>query len=144
MWSRSTPWTPLCNPTFPHTLRQMREYYLNYGNDWPAASRGEQFGSESLGTICHAKWAGIYDERFSHPVTEQPPSNSRKSEGPLMDSILRRFRDRFRRRVAYATGRFTDLLAGLKPPSQDYGTQRMCPFCGLITPRSKRLCLECG
>jgi hypothetical protein len=21
---------------------------------------------------------------------------------------------------------------------------RMCPFCGLITPRSKPLCLECG
>ena len=22
--------------------------------------------------------------------------------------------------------------------------QRMCPFCGLITPRSKPFCLECG
>jgi hypothetical protein len=25
-----------------------------------------------------------------------------------------------------------------------FSPQRMCPFCGLITPRSKSLCLECG
>jgi hypothetical protein len=26
----------------------------------------------------------------------------------------------------------------------DLPTQRMCPFCGLITARSKAFCLECG
>jgi hypothetical protein len=25
-----------------------------------------------------------------------------------------------------------------------FPTQRMCPFCGLITARAKALCLECG
>jgi hypothetical protein len=35
-------------------------------------------------------------------------------------------------------------LAKPKAVTQGYGSQRMCPFCGLITPRSKRLCLECG
>jgi hypothetical protein len=25
-----------------------------------------------------------------------------------------------------------------------YGSQRMCPFCGLITSRLKTRCLECG
>jgi hypothetical protein len=25
-----------------------------------------------------------------------------------------------------------------------FGSQRMCPFCGLITPRTKQSCLECG
>lgn len=33
------------------------------------------------------------------------------------------------------------VLGGLKPPA---GAQRMCPSCGMITPRSNLLCLECG
>jgi hypothetical protein len=61
-----------------------------------------------------------------------------------MDPALRRFYNRVRRSVASATTTLTDLLAGVKSPSKNYGSQRMCPFCGLITPRSKRLCLECG
>ena len=27
---------------------------------------------------------------------------------------------------------------------RDFASQRMCPFCGLITSRSKTCCLECG
>ena len=30
------------------------------------------------------------------------------------------------------------------PKIAEYGSQRMCPFCGLITPRLKACCLECG
>jgi hypothetical protein len=33
---------------------------------------------------------------------------------------------------------------GLKPEMAGYGGQRMCPACGLITPRSRATCLECG
>ena len=32
----------------------------------------------------------------------------------------------------------------LKPQVTGYGSQRMCPFCGLITSRLKADCLECG
>jgi hypothetical protein len=32
----------------------------------------------------------------------------------------------------------------LKPSAIGYGSQRMCPYCGLITSRSKEHCLECG
>jgi len=32
----------------------------------------------------------------------------------------------------------------LKPQVAGYGSQRMCPHCGLITSRSKVRCLECG
>jgi len=39
---------------------------------------------------------------------------------------------------------FAKLLAMLRPQSQQFQSQRMCPFCGLITPRAKRFCLECG
>jgi hypothetical protein len=32
----------------------------------------------------------------------------------------------------------------LKPQIVRYGSQRMCPSCGLITSRLKARCLECG
>jgi hypothetical protein len=35
-------------------------------------------------------------------------------------------------------------LLGTKPPEEKFAPQRMCPYCGLITSRSKRYCLECG
>jgi hypothetical protein len=32
----------------------------------------------------------------------------------------------------------------LRPQMAGYASQRMCPACGLITPRSKAACMECG
>jgi hypothetical protein len=32
----------------------------------------------------------------------------------------------------------------LAPQKPGYASQRMCPACGLITPRSHASCLECG
>jgi hypothetical protein len=32
----------------------------------------------------------------------------------------------------------------LRPEVAGYASQRMCPACGLITPRAKAACLECG
>jgi hypothetical protein len=32
----------------------------------------------------------------------------------------------------------------VKPETAAYGSQRMCPACGLITPRLEASCLECG
>jgi hypothetical protein len=32
----------------------------------------------------------------------------------------------------------------MKPQMAGYASQRMCPACGLITPRAKATCLECG
>lgn len=54
------------------------------------------------------------------------------------------FRPSFRRRLASITGTFGKLVAMFKPHTQEVRTQRMCPFCGLITPRTGRFCLECG
>jgi hypothetical protein len=31
-----------------------------------------------------------------------------------------------------------------KPKTDGFQAQRMCPSCGLITPRQKACCLECG
>ena len=33
---------------------------------------------------------------------------------------------------------------GMHPHDGDFASQRMCPFCGLITPRHESCCLECG
>jgi len=51
------------------------------------------------------------------------------SEGETMKSVL-----------AF----FAQLLAILRPEARQFQSQRMCPFCGLITPRARRCCLECG
>lgn len=61
-----------------------------------------------------------------------------------MEPVLRQFRDRFRRRLATITASVSKLFASLAPPARGFASQRMCPFCGLITSRSKTSCLECG
>jgi hypothetical protein len=45
--------------------------------------------------------------------------------------------------LAFVTDPVRQFLV-MRAHRRDYGSQRMCPFCGLITPRSKPLCLECG
>jgi len=35
-------------------------------------------------------------------------------------------------------------MRSLKPQIATFGSQRMCPSCGLITSRLKAHCLECG
>ena len=32
----------------------------------------------------------------------------------------------------------------IEPHDGDFASQRICPFCGLITPRYETCCLECG
>jgi predicted amidophosphoribosyltransferase len=61
-----------------------------------------------------------------------------------MESDLHRFfRNRVLRRISSVVDAIKQLLAA-RSQKQNSGSQRMCPFCGLITPRSKRVCLECG
>jgi hypothetical protein len=57
-----------------------------------------------------------------------------------MEPVLRLFR----RRLAFIAGFIGKLLAILTPHAREVRSQRMCPFCGLITPLSKVSCLECG
>jgi hypothetical protein len=61
-----------------------------------------------------------------------------------MESDLHRFfRNRVLRWISSVVDALKQLLAATSQ-KQNSGSQRMCPFCGLITPRSKRVCLECG
>ena len=58
-----------------------------------------------------------------------------------MELNFRRFRNRLSRKRASIIDRFR-LIASVE--DDGFGSQRMCPFCGLITPRRKACCLECG
>ena len=49
-----------------------------------------------------------------------------------------------RRRLAFIADFFAKVLTTFRPQAQQVQSQRMCPFCGLITSRAKRFCLECG
>ena len=62
----------------------------------------------------------------------------------LMEPVSHPLRSRFRRRLAFMTDMFWKLLAIFRPPAREVRSTRMCPFCGLITSRAKRCCLECG
>ena len=35
-------------------------------------------------------------------------------------------------------------ILGMEAHDGDFASQRVCPFCGLITPRYETCCLECG
>ena len=67
-------------------------------------------------------------------------SSDESGEGEMMEP----YRPSLRRRLASAREFLGTLLATFKPQIQEVRSQRMCPFCGLITPRAKRVCLECG
>jgi hypothetical protein len=57
---------------------------------------------------------------------------------------FRRLLNRLRSKVAVIADSLINSRATPKSEGQTFRAQRMCPFCGLITPRQKRCCLECG
>jgi len=61
-----------------------------------------------------------------------------------MEPVLRPLRNRIRQRLTFIADLCGRLLAILTPRAPEGRSQRMCPFCGLITPRYKTFCLECG
>ena len=60
-----------------------------------------------------------------------------------MRPIVHRFRVRVRALLAFIINP-VDKFVRMRMHGRDYGSQRMCPFCGLITSRYKTWCLECG
>ena len=61
-----------------------------------------------------------------------------------MEPVLRPSRNRLLRLFASIAEWWAKIWAALAPQSQKDQSQRMCPFCGLITSRYKTSCLECG
>jgi len=64
-----------------------------------------------------------------------------------VDSMQRGFRSRgsrLSRLISSIADSFNRFLARVKSQDGDFQSQRICPFCGLITPRHKSSCVECG
>jgi hypothetical protein len=63
----------------------------------------------------------------------------------FMNDTLDRAKARFRRRVAHVKAWFAKVREFFETPRRrGSSTPRICPYCGLITPRFKLSCLECG
>lgn len=60
-----------------------------------------------------------------------------------MDPVLHPFLVRVRTLRAFIAASLRKLFR-MQPRDGDFASQRMCPFCGLITPRYETCCLECG
>jgi hypothetical protein len=74
----------------------------------------------------------------------RPEAQARKNESKPMTPDLSRFGNRARRRLASTRDWLANLLATVRRAEPSFRSQRMCPYCGLITSRHKRCCLECG
>ncbi len=62
-----------------------------------------------------------------------------------MAPIVHRFCTAVRTSVTrYAGNLSAAIRSKLNLPPAGFRSQRMCPFCGLITPRGRALCLACG
>jgi len=89
------------------------------------------------------KFSGLW--AILHSIAAHSLSSLTCGNGKCGGSMtMRRLRDRFRRRVAGIGDSFSKLIPKIGPATQHFEPQRMCPFCGLITPRSRPSCLECG
>ncbi len=60
-----------------------------------------------------------------------------------MDPVLHPIRVGVRSLHAFIAASLRKML-GMEAHGGDFTSQRMCPFCGLITPRYETCCLECG
>jgi hypothetical protein len=60
-----------------------------------------------------------------------------------MDTVMHPLLVRVRSLRAFIAASLRKML-GMEPHDGDFASQRVCPFCGLITPRNKICCLECG
>ena len=61
-----------------------------------------------------------------------------------MEPDFNQFRDQLRRKALRLAAWVSKLFESVKAPVPGFASSRMCPFCGLITPRAKSSCLECG
>jgi hypothetical protein len=71
--------------------------------------------------------------------TQRQESLRVKATMPALNQLFSRVRSSLGFLLALAKK-----LVGMKPRENEFSPQRVCPFCGLITPRGKVYCLECG
>src|ERR1700721_2055440 len=97
-------------------------------------SRGEQSCTEDSFGTCHLDWVGEGD----------PERRPDREWDVLMARTFDELREGVRRWIARTRAARRKRFESLRLPARRVASPRMCPFCGLLTPRSKSSCLECG
>ena len=67
----------------------------------------------------------------------------RRNGGLTMETVLHPLLVRVRYLRAFVAASMRKMLR-MEPHDGDFASQRVCPFCRLITPRYETCCLECG
>jgi len=60
-----------------------------------------------------------------------------------MDAVMHPILVRVRSLRAFIAASLRKII-GMEAHDGDFASLRVCPFCGLITPRYETCCLECG
>jgi hypothetical protein len=120
-------------------------------------AQGEQSGTESQRRPCHHEPAGDATARPSPQNTPvswrrtipqlRPPFWEKDHRVELMEPISRQLGNHLRRALAFIRTFFPKPGRDVDDGpmfGKDLKSQRMCPFCGLITSSYKTCCLECG
>lgn len=97
--------------------------------------KSEQSCTELHFLMCHSGMASC-----SFLVAIRRGRKIKEGSSTAMDSFLHQLLARVHEGLKAITASFRNLGAN----GRDFGSQRMCPFCGLITSSRKIHCLECG
>ena len=92
----------------------------------------------------------IISPKSEHFYTEFPEflchrdlARSRRKAELTINTVLHSLLVRVRRLGAFIAASLRKML-GMQAHDGDFASQRVCPSCGLITPRFETCCLECG
>ena len=107
----------------------------------------ERFCTESSLPVCHcwtapSKGNCLLLSLLSRLCTQEEHLKS-SNRGPFMPFMFHRLLVGVRSSRAFVSAEMRKLLR-LERHDGDFASQRVCPFCGLITPRYESCCLECG
>src|SRR5579863_67768 len=101
-----------------------------------------QAGSDSWSELLTLGWTGER-ARSEQCCTPMPPWMCHLGRAGTWERLVHPFLMSVRRFVAFWWDSVKKHLT-METHHSDLPSQRMCPFCGLITARSKAFCLECG
>jgi hypothetical protein len=136
--------TPVCspNPCQRAESPKCNSYFL---------AKSEQFCAELPGLACHPELVAVMNRDLCRRLRFGGRSHSalpivqaiRETRSPAMDRVRHPFLLLVRTLRAFMAASLRRLFR-MEPRAGDFASQRMCPFCGLITPRYEAYCLECG
>ena len=81
--------------------------------------------------------------QFERVIFNMAGEGKRKNSIAIMKRTFRELRNDVRTGLVRIARSLTQRFASRRLSARGFASPRMCPFCGLITPRAKSFCLEC-